>query len=53
MFTVAAQTFSAAVQSLEPSRHTYYGSGNLPGSANQGVLGILFLNPTLQESLEP
>ena len=27
----------------------YYGSGNLPGSANQGILGILFLNPTLQE----
>ena len=30
--------------------HTYYGSGNLPGSVNQGILGILFLNPTLQET---
>ena len=29
--------------------HTYYGLGNLPGSANQGILGILFLDPTLQE----
>ncbi len=29
--------------------HTYYGSGNLPGSANQGILGILFLDPILQE----
>jgi len=29
--------------------HTYYDSGNLPGSADQGILGILFLNPTLQE----
>ena len=32
--------------------HTHYGSGNLLGSANQGILGILFLNPTLQE-LDP
>ncbi len=34
---------------LSPFGHTYYGSGNLPGSVNQGILGILFLNPTLQE----